>query len=162
MVLLVLTILLYFLTKKATAQALSAFGSARFQGKGVDWQLLISVTTAAPRLLVTSPLVTSVSTSNPTTTLTTPSHTTTETYEEQEELTPYVPAVEAVYGEPPLITPAVEPVVGPLGNVLVEGTEAVYGEAPLISEAVPAVEATYHTVTKTREVKYLHRPDAGR
>ena len=83
---------------------------------------------------------------------------TTEEYEEQEELTPYVPAVDAVYGEPPLITPAVDPVTGPLGNVLVEGTEAVYGEAPLISEAVPAVEATYHTVTKTREIKTYTGP----
>lgn len=84
--------------------------------------------------------------------------TTTEEYEEQEELTPYIPAVEAVYGEPPLITPAVDPVVGPLGNVLVEGTEAVYGEAPLISEAVPAVEATYQTVTKTREIRTYTGP----
>ena len=83
---------------------------------------------------------------------------TTETYEEEEELTPYIPAVEAVYGEPPLITPAVEPVVGPLGNVLVEGTEAVYGAAPLISEAVPAVEATYQTVTKTREIRTYTGP----
>ena len=83
---------------------------------------------------------------------------TTEEYEEQEELTPYVPAVEAVYGEPPLITPAVDPVVGPLGNVLVEGTEAIYGEAPLISEAVPAVEATYQTVTKTREIRTYTGP----
>ena len=56
--------------------------------------------------------------------------TTTEEYEEQEELTPYVPAVEEV--------------VGPLGNVLVAG--------------VPAVEATYHTVTKTREVKTYTGP----
>ena len=56
--------------------------------------------------------------------------TTTETYEEQEELTPYVPAVEEV--------------VGPLGNVLVAG--------------VPAVEATYHTVTKTREVRTYTGP----
>ena len=83
---------------------------------------------------------------------------TTEEYEEQEELTPYIPAVEAVYGEPPLITPAVDPVVGPLGNVLVEGTEAIYGEAPLISEAVPEAEATYQTVTKTREIRTYTGP----
>ena len=55
---------------------------------------------------------------------------TTEEYEEQEELTPYVPAV--------------DPVVGPLGNVLVEGT--------------PAVEATYQTVTKTREIRTYTGP----
>ena len=55
---------------------------------------------------------------------------TTETYEEQEELTPYVPAVEEV--------------VGPRGNVLVAG--------------VPAVEATYQTVTKTREIRTYTGP----
>ena len=55
---------------------------------------------------------------------------TTEEYEEQEELTPYVPAV--------------DPVIGPLGNVLVEGT--------------PAVEATYQTVTKTREIRTYTGP----
>ena len=55
---------------------------------------------------------------------------TTEEYEEEEELTPYVPAVEEV--------------VGPLGNVLVAG--------------VPAVEATYQTVTKTREIRTYTGP----
>ena len=55
---------------------------------------------------------------------------TTEEYEEQEELTPYIPAV--------------DPVVGPLGNVLVEGT--------------PAIEATYQTVTKTREIRTYTGP----
>lgn len=84
--------------------------------------------------------------------------TTTETYTEEEEVTPYVPAVEAVYGEAPLITPAVDEVVGPLGNVLVEGTDAVYGEPPLISAAVDAVEATYQTVTKTRDVSTYTGP----
>ena len=55
---------------------------------------------------------------------------TTEEYEEQEELTPYIPAV--------------DPVVGPLGNVLIEGT--------------PAIEATYQTVTKTREIRTYTGP----
>ena len=56
--------------------------------------------------------------------------TTTETYTEEEEVTPYIPAVEAV--------------VGPLGNVLVKGTDA--------------VEATYQTVTKTRDVQTYTGP----
>ena len=56
--------------------------------------------------------------------------TTTEEYEEQELDKPYVPAV--------------DPVVGPRGNVITEG--------------VPAQEATYKTVTKTREVKTYSGP----
>ena len=56
--------------------------------------------------------------------------TTTEEYKEQELDKPYVPAV--------------DPVVGPRGNVITEG--------------VPAQEATYKTVTKTREVKTYSGP----
>ena len=55
---------------------------------------------------------------------------TTEEYEEQELDTPYVPAVDSV--------------VGPRGNVIKKG--------------VPAQEATYKTVTKTREVKTYSGP----